>query len=71
MSQKIQVRRGTDAERQLVVFDQGEPVYTTDTKEFYIGDGVTAGGIAVKGTSLKGDNCKVNRYRPKRWGDKF
>jgi len=47
MSQKIQVRRGTDATRQFVVFDQGEPVYTTDTKKLYVGDGVTMGGVPL------------------------
>lgn len=49
MSNKIQVRRGTDAERLTKVFDFGEPVYTTDTKKLYIGDGVTAGGVEVSG----------------------
>ena len=29
--------------------DAGEPIYTTDTKLFYIGDGVTAGGILISG----------------------
>lgn len=45
MAQKIQVRRGTDAQRQGVVFDQGELVWTIDTKKLYVGDGETAGGI--------------------------
>jgi hypothetical protein len=49
MSQKIQFRRGTDAARQTVVFDLGEPVYTTDTNKYYIGDGSTAGGVLVGG----------------------
>ena len=47
MSQKIQLRRGADAVRKTIVFDQGEPVWSTDTKTFRIGDGVTSGGLSV------------------------
>jgi hypothetical protein len=47
MSQKIQIRRGTDAERRTVVFSDGEPVFTQDTKKFYVGDGITSGGIGI------------------------
>jgi hypothetical protein len=43
----IKLRRGTNASRFSVVFEQGEIVYTTDTKKVYIGDGVTAGGFLV------------------------
>lgn len=43
----LRLRRGTDAERGSVVFAEGELVYTTDTKELYVGDGTTAGGILV------------------------
>jgi hypothetical protein len=49
MNQHISVRRGTNAARQTVTLDVGEPAYTTDTKVMYIGDGVTAGGIVVQG----------------------
>ena len=47
MSQKIQIRRGTDAERATVTFDPGEPVWTTDTNSLYVGGGSTVGGIAI------------------------
>jgi hypothetical protein len=43
----IKIRRGLNADRLSVVFDQGEIVYTTDTKLVFIGDGVTAGGNPV------------------------
>ncbi len=43
----IKIKRGTDLERQGVIFPLGEPVYCTDTKKLYIGDGVTPGGVAV------------------------
>lgn len=40
----LQLRRGTDAERKLVTFAEGELIYTTDTKKVFVGDGVTLGG---------------------------
>jgi len=47
----LRIRRGTDAQRQSLTFDQGEVVYTTDTKKLYIGDGITAGGTNILSTS--------------------
>jgi len=44
MAYQIQLRRMTDAARQLITPANGEPVWTTDTKEMYMGDGVTVGG---------------------------
>jgi hypothetical protein len=43
----LQIRRGTDAERQLFIPLQGEIIFTTDTKKLYVGDGTTLGGIAA------------------------
>lgn len=43
----LQVRRGTDSERMQVVPLEGEPIYVTDLKRMYVGDGVTAGGVPV------------------------
>ena len=45
----LRLRRGTDAERQLITPVQGELIYTTDTKLLYVGDGSTAGGTLVTG----------------------
>ena len=45
----LRLRRGTNAERQLITPAQGELIDTTDTKALYIGDGTTAGGIIVQG----------------------
>jgi hypothetical protein len=50
MSQKIQFRRGVEAQRALVTPDAGEPIFTTDTKQLFIGDGTTAGGVLVTGS---------------------
>lgn len=49
MSQQIQFRRGTDAERSAVAFNQAEPVFITDKKELYLGDGIATGGIRIGG----------------------
>ena len=43
----LQLRRGTNTNRLTVTPAQGEPLYTTDTKQLYIGDGTTAGGNPV------------------------
>lgn len=45
----LKLRRGTDLERQSVIFEEGELIYTTDTKELWVGDGQTLGGILVAG----------------------
>src|SRR6478735_9866653 len=44
---KIKFRRGTNAQRQFVVLDQGEPAVTTDTHRLYIGTGTLSGGFVV------------------------
>ena len=43
----LQIRRGTDTQRQATVFAQGELVYTTDQKDLWVGDGVTSGGTQI------------------------
>lgn len=47
---QIKLRRMTDAARQNITFAAGEPCWTTDTKKLWMGDGATAGGIAVDTT---------------------
>lgn len=41
----LRLRRGTDAERAAITFEEGELVYATDTKQVYVGDGSTLGGV--------------------------
>jgi hypothetical protein len=48
----IRIRRGTDAQRSTVVFEMAEVAFATDTEKFYIGDGVTPGGILIDDQSL-------------------
>ena len=47
----LQIRRGTEAQRGslsgLNTPAIGEPLYTTDTKKLFIGDGSTTGGVAL------------------------
>ena len=47
MSIEVQVRRGTNAENAAFTGQEGELVYTTDTKDLYVHDGTTAGGTVV------------------------
>ena len=55
----IKARRGVDADRTGITFEQGEMCWTTDTNKFYLGDGSTAGGIEIGGGGVsdgdKGD----------------
>jgi len=43
----LRLRRGTDAERQTIIFAEGELVYVIDTKKVYAGDGTTPGGLLL------------------------
>lgn len=47
INSRLQIRRGTLAELELVVLSEGELGYTTDTKEVYVGDGATYGGNKI------------------------
>ena len=44
---KLKIRRGTNAQRQSIVLEQGELGYTTDTRRVFIGDGGTLGGSSI------------------------
>ncbi len=51
---KIVARQGSDSDRKQVLLTSGEPAYTTDTKRFFVGDGVLSGGNVV-GNLYQGD----------------
>lgn len=53
MSTKIYLRRGTQAEIQAIIPEMGEPVWSTDTGDLYVGDGATSGGIWVAGPGVQ------------------
>jgi len=59
MSQKIQIRRGVEAQRAAVTPDAGELLFTTDNKQLFVGDGATAGGLLVGGGSAPGYVQKI------------
>lgn len=48
----LQLRRGTAAQLSGITPLAGEPIFTTDTKALFIGDGSTAGGVAVGGGTV-------------------
>lgn len=60
----IKVRRGTDAQRLLVLLEQGEIAYTTDTKKFYVGDGTTYGGNEITGATALSQLTDVSISSP-------
>jgi hypothetical protein len=54
---KVKLRRGTDLQRKSMIFEEGEIIYTTDTKRAFVGDGTTSGGIPISNR-----NYVVNQY---------
>jgi hypothetical protein len=56
----LQVRRGTEAERVAVTPDVAEPVYATDSKRLYMGDGQTVGGLLVGPQTFAAVNTTSN-----------
>lgn len=52
----IRIRRGTDLQRQSILFELAEIVFVTDTEKIWIGDGVTTGGLPVDDQSLTYDS---------------
>ncbi len=45
----LKLRRGLNADRTSITPAEGEPIYTTDTKKLYVGDGTTAGDTEIGG----------------------
>lgn len=60
MPQTIKFRQGTRAALLGIVPQNGEPCWTTDTKQLYIGDGATAGGVASAGGINTGSSSALN-----------
>ena len=61
----LRLRRGTEAERQLITPLQGELIYATDTKQLFVGDGAAIGGILIGPIA----NNLVNDLTPQLGGD--
>lgn len=49
---KFIVRSGTNIDREQVIYSEGEPVYVTDFKRLFVGDGKTYGGNLVSNKFL-------------------
>jgi len=49
MAKMIRIKRGLDADRANYVMQLGELVWATDTRELWVGDGSTLGGVKVTG----------------------
>ena len=47
----LQLRRGTNAERAAETIAVSELIYTTDTKQIYVSDGSTQGGVLVSSSA--------------------
>jgi hypothetical protein len=58
----IKLRRGLNSDRITITPESGEPLWTTDTKKLYIGDGTTVGGNLVGGGTgdVVGPSSSVN-----------
>lgn len=50
---RLQFRQGSNNDRLLITPSSGEPVWTTDTQKFYIGDGTTVGGDFIGPSPLE------------------
>ncbi|GAA0078803.1 hypothetical protein UT300005_31820 [Clostridium sp. CTA-5] len=67
MANKIQIKRGVKSN--LPVLNVGEPAFTTDTKEFFIGDGLSniefakQSDLEITNTHLKDIENKVNNIK--------
>lgn len=62
--QKLKIRRGTDLQRKLVIFEDGELVFTTDTQKLYIGDGNSTGGILISNRGYIVDVAQLDVSNP-------
>ena len=61
---KIKVRRGTDSQRKLVSFEEGELVYSIDKQRLYIGNGTEKGGILVSNRNYVKNSLGVPPIAP-------
>ena len=62
----LKIRKGTDAERLTITPASGELIYTTDTKQIFVGDATTVGGIFIGPASSEaltlGGNLTLGGY---------
>lgn len=61
----LQLRRGSYADLETITPALAEPIWTTDTHQLFVGDGVTPGGFLAGGGGgvteiIAGDNISIN-----------
>lgn len=57
---KLKFRRGIEADRKTITPEEGEPIFTTDTHRFCIGDGKTLGGVTFPKLYVGDDSNAVS-----------
>lgn len=57
---KLKFRRGIEADRKTITPEEGEPIFTTDTHRFCIGDGKTLGGITFPKLYVDDDSNAIS-----------
>lgn len=65
---KLVYRQGSNVERKYIVFNSGEPVYTSDTERLYIGNGSLSGGKVASNLFL-GSNTDITSFTNAEIGD--
>ena len=65
----LQLRRGTETDRLSIVPLEGEPIWQTNDNTLWMGDGSTAGGVAVGGGSTGDIRFSGNWIKNKDTGD--
>jgi hypothetical protein len=68
---KLKIRRGSDSDRKLVIFDIGEIAYVTDTdsRRLFVGDGSTYGGNPAGIKFYSGDLTSPVVFKSAQVGD--
>lgn len=61
----LQFRRGTTSSIAIITPLEGEPIFATDTKQLFLGDGSTQGGVLIGGGNnvteiIAGDNITIS-----------
>jgi len=58
----LQLRQGLDSERLLVTPSVAEPLWTTDSKKLYVGDGSTVGGIVISSPIVEISGNNITKF---------
>jgi len=56
----LKIKRGTDAERLTITPLLGEPIFTTDKEQLFIGNGTTVGGVMLHNNCIVKNNITIS-----------